>query len=76
MPWDSSGDWKQGNGNSFIFSLREDSNFVKLKSLNKSKEVYHEKSWLCSFGNSDGIIIKGENNNYSELGYRGWYELP
>ena len=33
IPWQSSGGGKSGNGNSFVFSLREDFNFVKLKCL-------------------------------------------
>ena len=33
IPWKSFGSVKKGNGNSFIFSLREDFNFVKLRCL-------------------------------------------
>ena len=39
-----------GNGNSFVFSLRDDFNFVKLKCLNKDREVYHNAGYLCYFG--------------------------
>ena len=41
IPWQSSGSNKSGEGNTFVFSLREDSNFVKLKCLDKSYEVVH-----------------------------------
>ncbi len=50
IPWTSSEGSKSGNGNSFIFSLRDDFNFVQLKCLDKSKEVYHNKDWLTSLG--------------------------
>ena len=49
IPWQSSGGNRRyyhsyggsisGQGNTFVFSLREDSYFVKLKCLNKSYEV-------------------------------------
>ena len=41
IPWSSDGGYKNGNGNTFLFSLRDDNNFVKLKCLKKEKEVYH-----------------------------------
>ena len=47
IDWTSELGNKSGNGNSFIFSLRDDSNFVKLKCLNKKSEVFHEKNTLC-----------------------------
>ena len=31
IPWQTEGDWKYGDGNTFIFSLRDDFNFVKIK---------------------------------------------
>ena len=30
IAWTNNTGWKNGNGNSFVFSLRDDSNFVKL----------------------------------------------
>ena len=35
ISWTSNKGFKNGDGNSFIFSLRDDSNFVLLKCLNK-----------------------------------------
>ena len=29
----------RGDGNSFVFSLRDDDNFVKLRCLNKDREI-------------------------------------
>ena len=50
IDWTSKNGSKSGNGNSFVFSLRDDSNFVKLKCLKKEYEVFHNKKTLCSFG--------------------------
>ena len=64
IPWDTkSGTFKEGNGNSFIISLREDSNFVKLKCLNKTYEVYHSSSYLCSFGDIYGFKVYNNNDS-------------
>ena len=35
IPWKEEGEWVEGNCNSFIFSLRDDFNFVKLRCLRK-----------------------------------------
>ncbi len=58
--------------------MREDSNFVKLKSLNKTNEVYHHSSYLCSFGNSYGFRVHDNNTSTNEscLGNNGYYEIP
>ena len=50
IPWSSEGGYKSENGNSFIFSLIDDFNFVQLKCLDKSSEVYHHKDCLTYFG--------------------------
>ena len=87
IPWqaDDDGDEenniKQGNGNSFIFSLREDFNFVKLRCLKKEMEVQHNENFLCVFGNDDnGFKIANECNintdSSSDLGCNEEYELP
>ena len=39
IAWKNNGGWKNGNGNTFIFSLRDDYNFAKLKCMNKKNEV-------------------------------------
>ena len=36
ISWTSIKGYKNGNGNSFIFSLRDDLSFVNLKCLNKT----------------------------------------
>ena len=51
ISWSSKNECKDGNGNSFVFSLRDDFNFVKLKCLDKSKEVYHNENLLTAIGN-------------------------
>ena len=50
IPWESSGGTKSGQGNTLIFSLREDSNFVKLKCLDNTGEVYHHEEYLTAIG--------------------------
>ena len=35
ISWTSIDGWIEGNGNSFIYSLRDDNNFVMLKCLKK-----------------------------------------
>ena len=58
--------------------MRDDSNFVKLKCLNKTNEVYHTSSYLCSFGDYYGFRVYNNNtsSNYSSLGDNGYYEIP
>ena len=43
--------------------------------MDKTKEVYHHSTYLCSFG-VDGFAVCNNNNNYSYLGNNGYYELP
>ena len=35
--------WKDGNGSSFLISLKDDKTFVQLKCLDKEYEVYHSE---------------------------------
>ena len=58
IQWTSSenGKYKSGSGNSFLFLLRDDMNFIKLRCINKKKEVYHHKDLLCGFGWRDLFI--------------------
>jgi hypothetical protein len=60
ISWQSSGGYKTGNGNSFIFSLRDDSNFVKLKCLKKEYEFYYNS--LFSFGGEGGFLLADNCN--------------
>ena len=84
IPWstpkDGDVEYKSGNGNSFIFSLRDDFNFVQLKCLDKSKEVHHNKDYLTSLGGGGGFYIWDKCNintkSWSNLGHCGYYELP
>ena len=58
ISWQKYGGYKNGNGNSFIFSLRDDLNFVKLKCLKKSKEVENYENFLTCIGYyGNGFII-------------------
>ena len=41
IQWTSAGGYKAGSGNSFIFTLRDNINFIKLRCTNKKREVYH-----------------------------------
>ena len=72
------GGYKKGNGNSFIFSLRDDNTFVKLKSLIKDHEVYHGTGIAFGYNNltifsdcdkkSDSRANLGRNNDYEANG--------
>ncbi len=48
--------------------------------MNKSKEVYHNKDWLTSFGACYGFAIANDCNintkSNSYLETNGYYELP
>ena len=35
IPWASTGGIKKGNGNSFLFALKDDMNFIQLNCLDK-----------------------------------------
>ena len=57
--------YKEGFSNTFIFSLRDDEIFIKLKNLDREREVYHHSNWLCNFGGNDGFFILNDCNiNY------------
>ena len=75
IAWTNNGNFKKGNGNSFIFSL-DDLSFVKLKCLKKDVEVCHNSSVL-RFGNNN-LAISGDcyldRNSISFLGNCNHYE--
>jgi hypothetical protein len=60
IAWKISGSYQPGNGNSFIFSLKKDLNFIKFKCLNYQIEVYHRSSYVY-FGN-DNLLISTDCN--------------
>ena len=63
ISWLSNGGYKNGNGNTFVFSLRDDFNFVKLKCLDKWKEVFHHANYLTCIGkNGSGFDIFDDSN--------------
>ncbi len=64
IPWTNNRRWvSDGNANSFVFSLRDDFNFVKLRCLKKENEVYHYASWLCCIGyNPSGFSLYNDCN--------------
>ena len=81
ISWTNNGNYKTGNGNSFVFSLRDDFNFIKLKCLNKKNEVYHNADWLTTIGYfASGFAIYNDcninTNSYSSIGWGGYFELP
>ena len=77
IPWTNSGAFKLCNGNSFIFSIKNDNNFIVYKCLDMSKEVYHKNTFI-EFGNSN-LTLYGDNNikkdGYASLGKDGCYEV-
>ena len=50
IPWTSIEGFKGGNGKSFIFSLRDDDTFVKLRCRDNGYEVFHSEYSLFVFG--------------------------
>ena len=80
IPWSSEKGYKEGDGNTFVFSLRDDFNFVKLKCLDKEYEIYHDKVNLACIGNmQSGFWIENNFTNRSGrsyLGLFGKFELP
>ena len=81
IPWQDNGGCKNGNGNSFVFSLRDDFNFVKLKCLKKSDEVFHDSNFLTVIGDwASGFSIRYDCNinthSNSNLGIKELFELP
>ena len=76
IAWTNSERWVHGNGNTFVFSLRDNFNFVKLKCLDKSNEVCHWSSYLTIIGKyQSGFLIYDDCNinthSNSNLGYDG-----
>lgn len=57
IPWTSpESDWgkhHQDNAKSFLFSLRDDFDFIKLRCMDDIHEVFHLSKSLFSFGWSD-----------------------
>ena len=63
ISWQNNGGYKNGNGNTFVFTLRDDFNFVKLKCLNKTQEVFHDASFLTVIGyQASGFAIYEDCN--------------
>lgn len=69
---------QEGEGKSFLFSLRDDGNIIKLKCIDKQRETYHKSSYMVSF--DGGFSIEDECNinedSYSDLAYSKVYEVP
>ena len=42
-----------GNGNSFIFSIKNDNEFIKFECINKYREIWNSKNNMPSFGTMD-----------------------
>ena len=81
ISWGNFGTWIRGKGNSFIFSLRDNSTFVFLRCRNKNKEVFHKPNILCNFGGNEGFALWDDCNIddwgfQSNLGDCDVYEQP
>ena len=74
ISWSSNNRFKNGNGNTFNFSLRDDFNFVKLKCLNKSNEVFHDRRFLTYIGYlASGFFIYNDCNINTDISSNlGW----
>ena len=67
----------EGNGESFIFTIKNGLELVKLQCINRKREIWNSKSNLPSFGGMDLRLISNCNektNNFSEIGDS--YQLP
>ena len=76
IAWKNSGGFIIGNGNTFVFSLRDDFNFVKLKCLKNLYEVCHDANSLTMIGYSAGGFFIADDCNintksHSNLGRNG-----
>ena len=67
IEWKSKNGWIGKYGNSFIFSLRDDLNFVILKNTDYEKEVNHDEDKLCSFGGNCGFYIRNNSKKMNEI---------
>ena len=76
IPWSSEKGYKNGNGDTFVFSLRDDFNFVKLECFHNSREVYHGEEYLTSIGSgADAFrILDNCNTNIKSVSYLSRYE--
>ena len=61
IPWKSSGGWVGKDGNSFLFSLKDNEHIEILKNVNKSEEVCHFENRLTYF--SSAFCIHDNCNN-------------
>ena len=76
ISWTSDRGWISGNGNTFVFSLRDDFNFAKFKCLNKKDEVHHRADLMIYIGHiASGFYIADDCNintkSCSNFGYNG-----
>jgi hypothetical protein len=66
-----------GNGESFIFTIKNEKDIIKLKCINKLKEIWNSKDSMPSFGILDLRIFNESNlydKSFSDVGNS--YELP
>ena len=68
---------KSGSGNSFLFSLREDLSFIKIKCTKKENEVLHRGDMLFCFGICDFGILSDCNKKPTSFSVlSSYYEKP
>ena len=66
-----------GNGNSFIFSIKNDNEFIKFECINKYREIWNSKNNMPSFGTMDIRLANYcdlLDSSFAEVGNS--YELP
>jgi hypothetical protein len=66
-----------GNGESFLFKIIDGNDFIKVKCINKDKEIWNCKNNMPSFGPMDLRLLNNCNEldkSFSELGNS--YALP
>lgn len=68
--WKSTDKIIKGDGNSFVFSYKNNNNFEKLNSLSDKQEVSHYSDRLCYFYAAFTIEDNCNNNKYNKDIYK------
>ena len=59
-----------GNGESFIFTIKNENHIIKLKCIDKNKEIWNHKNYMPSFG-SMALRLNNNSNakeSFAEIG--------
>ena len=66
IPWGCKDGDQEGEGKSFLFSVRNDNSVVKLElEAGENVEVFHRKDCLCNFGGGSDIDVITECTKHS-----------